>query len=709
MAELFGVATGALGAVGLLAQLFDGCVKAYGYFSSAARLDADAQRLLTKVRIEEMRLVVWGREWGVAEGLLERRLAEATGTAGPEVGRERLKGGGPPQGLLAGGPQLRVLAEQILTELYNTITDFRKLQERYGLVAEDAAGGAAAGGNGGGKTLEPEDRRATHERKNSNSGRLSPGNKKSAAAAVKEALVGGSKAPGERTWRRDMALRAKWVIADKEKFSTLLRDLKDWNDALESLFPPSRVPSVQRAWQHELLQSAQRSVSELSLLERASEGVYRQLHDSASLKKLRINLDTVPQDKFRPTFALRVPRDALTLSKLPSSSTLNVPSAGASSGSNPRSIATYLDNAAGGKSVPVLIEWVAYDRNDPEERFLHMRRLDDLARMLRGASERHPDLHTLDCVGYTDDAGDGTTNSRYGLVYRMPDIAAAETTGSTDVEKVTSKLGAMATTPPAQSPTYSSLLNLLTSSDLKTPSLDARVALAHTLAVALWSLHSLDWLHKSLCSANVLFFPSAVSASATKSTATAAVVPDISRPFLVGFDASRPEFETEMSVSPKNPSILDLHRHPRLAAGGGGGMRAKATTKKPSGGEEGTGGAEGSSSDSAGNNSGNSGAYAGGGGRMPYCKSFDMYSLGLVLLEIGLWKPLQTFYRPHYSADRWRDRVIMPVLLPGLDAKTGRRFRDVVELCLTADEDLSSQEAGQLMEDVVARLESIRV
>jgi hypothetical protein len=32
----------------------------------------------------------------------------------------------------------------------------------------------------------------------------------------------------------------QWVIADKEKFNTLLRGLKDYNKGLEKLFPPSR-------------------------------------------------------------------------------------------------------------------------------------------------------------------------------------------------------------------------------------------------------------------------------------------------------------------------------------------------------------------------------------------------------------------------------------------------------------------------------------
>jgi hypothetical protein len=230
-------------------------------------------------------------------------------------------------------------------------------------------------------------------------------------------------------------------------------------------------------------------------------------------------------------------------------------------------------------------------------------------------------------VGYTDNSA----NSRYGLVYKAP------------------------------ASSYSTLHALISSADLKTPDLDDRVRLAHTLAVALWSLHSLDWLHKSLCSTNITFFPSAFSTSANSPTASAALVPEISNPYLIGFDASRPDLDTALSMVPKNPSIENLHRHPSSLRG------------------------------------------------MGYCKAFDIYSLGLVLLEIGLWKVLQTYYKPHYSAERWRDKVVLAVLVQGLGSKVGKRYKDTVAMCLEVSEDMSSGEAGKIMEKVVSTLESIRV
>jgi serine/threonine protein kinase len=235
-----------------------------------------------------------------------------------------------------------------------------------------------------------------------------------------------------------------------------------------------------------------------------------------------------------------------------------------------------------------------------------------------------------DCLGYTDD----TTTNRYGLLYRAPESSS------------------------------SSLNTLISSNGFRTPDLGDRFQLAHTLAVALWSLHSLDWLHKSFSSSNILFFPSAFSGSATKTTAVAASVPDISSPNLLGFDVSRPDGVGEMSVASKGNAASDLHRHP---------------------------------------------SSLNGMSRKPYCKSFDIYSLGLVLLEIGLWKVLQLYHKPHYTAERFRDKVVVQNLIPNLNSKTGRLYRDVVERCIFAREDLSGQEAGQLMEYVVGTLESLRV
>ncbi|KAH6719202.1 prion-inhibition and propagation-domain-containing protein, partial [Leptodontidium sp. 2 PMI_412] len=554
MAELVGTVFGVVGAVGVLGQIFDGCIKAYSFFTSASNLGRDSERLVCKIRIEEMRLLVWGREWGVIEGRLEEYLVKES-----QMGNERLRG----------------LALDILVELHRSISDFGRLKERYGLREE--------GGDGSQRAL----------------------------AGKKD---GGTGVAGRL--RNELQLRAKWVIADKEKFTVLLRDLKDYNDGLEQLFPPGRLATLHRTWTNELLQSAHRDLGQLKNLEMAASTTYPQLNASASLKQLRINLDATPTAKFKQTYALKIQRTAINIT--------------GSLDSDPRRCHGSYQNPAGTGIEDVIVEWIQYDKEDLDARLNHVRRIDDLAKMIHSSSDRHPDLHTLDCLGYTDDS----SSSRYGLIYISPH------------------------------PSSSNLNVLIQSNDMRTPDLGDRFKLAHTLAVALWSFHSLDWLHKSLCSSNILFFPSAFSASAKQATAISASIPDISSPFVLGFDASRPDGVDEMSVASKNSAAADLHRHPNSLNG---------MSKKP------------------------------------YCKGFDIYSLGLILLEIGLWKVLQTYHKPHHSPERFRDKVVVQNLVPNLNSKTGRLYREVVERCLFAKDDLSDQEAGQLMEIVVGSLESLRV
>ncbi|TGO87588.1 hypothetical protein BPOR_0217g00190 [Botrytis porri] len=560
MAEALGTALSIVGAVGVLGQIFSGCITAYSLFTTASDLSRDSEKLICKIKIEEMRLLVWGREWGVLEGRFEEELKREEG-----IGNARLRG----------------LAMEILSELYRTITDFQRLREKYGVVEQ----------SGGRDEIE---RRESYDRE------------------VEKEKVGFGK--GKLSLRSELSKRVKWVISDKEKFTVLLQDLKDYNNGLEQLFPPSRLATLHRTWTNELLQGAHRDLHKLKDLEAASSGVYPALNVSANLKQLRINLDEKETKNFKPTYTLKIQRHALVVKNSDIGRTHG-----------------QYRNRSSAEPQDIIVEWVEYEKEDIDARLNHLRRIDDLARMIHSASNRHPDLHTIDSLGYTDDS----TSSRYGLIYRSP------------------------------SPSSSTLNSLITSNDFRTPDLGDRFKLAHTLSVALWSLHSLDWLHKNLCSSNILFFPSAYTKN-PRISKERENVPDISTPYLLGFDASRPDHMGEMSIATRNPTAADLHRHPSS-------LHSSSCPRKE------------------------------------YCKSFDIYSLGLILLEIGLWKTLQTYHKPHYSAEKFRDKIVVQNLVPGLGSKVGRGYREVVERCLGVREDVNGAEAGALMEFVVGRLKSLRV
>lgn len=263
---------------------------------------------------------------------------------------------------------------------------------------------------------------------------------------------------------------------DKEKFTGLLQDAKDYNDGLEQLFPPSRLAKLHRTWTNELLQGAHRDLEKLKILETASSGVYPTLNVSANLKQLRINLDEKEPKNFKPTYTLEIQRHTFVIKN-----------------SDMRRTHGQYRNPSSTEPQEIILEWVEYGKKDLDTRLNHLRRIDDLACMIYSDSNRHSDLHTIDCLGYTDD----TISSRYRLIYCCLSLSFSSST----------------------------LNALIVSNGFRTPDLGDRFKLAHTLSVAPWSLQSLDWLHKNLCSSNILFFPSAYILTDRENA------PDISTPY----------------------------------------------------------------------------------------------------------------------------------------------------------------------------------
>ncbi|KAL8975469.1 MAG: hypothetical protein Q9197_000324 [Variospora fuerteventurae] len=209
-----------------------------------------------------------------------------------------------------------------------------------------------------------------------------------------------------------------------------------------------------------------------------------------------------------------------------------------------------------GTSTKVWIEWKAYkehwdsdlDKYVPQSD--NIRRVRELVALLQ--SSKPQEFRAPRCLGYFDDRdlpGHSEHDYRFGLVFEK----------FVDVSPV-------------------SLRDVLRR---PTPSVPERIALAHKISVCVLYLHAVNWLHKSLRSDSIIFFPSPIS---------------IRGPYLTGYEYARADRPGETTTGGDVDEWTELYVHPN---------------------------------------------YQGPGTKGLYRKSFDIYSLGIVLLEIAYWQPIE--------------------------------------------------------------------
>ncbi|KAL6801218.1 hypothetical protein GGI42DRAFT_343272 [Trichoderma sp. SZMC 28013] len=184
--------------------------------------------------------------------------------------------------------------------------------------------------------------------------------------------------------------------------------------------------------------------------------------------------------------------------------------------------------------------------------------------------------------------------------------------------------------PDAVEPAPVSLLGLLSSED-PPPTLGQKFWLAAKLSRC---ISQLQLVHESFRSENIVFFP-----KHEKST-TIPPRTDLAEPWVLGFEFSRPEQYFSAGLEDKCLA-RDVYRHPD---------RQQSPTQ-------------------------------------PFIKLHDIYALGVVLLEIGLWQPALTLEKSGFA--RVKPNAITKVLIrhaeKRLGAKMGEKYQAVVLTCLRSD------------------------
>ncbi|EAW11632.1 uncharacterized protein ACLA_093310 [Aspergillus clavatus NRRL 1] len=120
-------------------------------------------------------------------------------------------------------------------------------------------------------------------------------------------------------------------------------------------------------------------------------------------------------------------------------------------------------------------------------------------------------------------------------------------------------------------------------------------------------VHTVGWLHRNICSENILFF---------KPKPTTAAATPLTHPYLTGFTFSRADSPVEISDQASEDPLLGIYRHP-------------AALGEPT---------------------------------ASYAMYMAHYSLGAVLVEIAEWRPLKHIVKKHIDVTRGEVDVSLAAL-----------------------------------------------
>ena len=162
------------------------------------------------------------------------------------------------------------------------------------------------------------------------------------------------------------------------------------------------------------------------------------------------------------------------------------------------------------------------------------------------------------------------------------------------------------------------------------PCLESRFRLALNITASIKHIHEANITHKNINSNNLLYF---LSSSLSRSREKIWKSSFIRKPYLTGFFPKG----SELSDADQDTPFTGLYYHPKLF----------------------------------------------GPGKSAYNLMHDYYSLGLVLLEIGLWMPIGKFWKSRYSLGDFKIRL-QDIYLRKLSSKCGDGYMNAVLFCMTA-------------------------
>ena len=181
-----------------------------------------------------------------------------------------------------------------------------------------------------------------------------------------------------------------------------------------------------------------------------------------------------------------------------------------------------------------------------------------------------------------------------------------------------------------------------TSSRIPLPSLSQRFTLASSLATSLYTFMLARWHHKMFNSLNIYFLFCEAESS----------LPNFDSPLVGGYSVSRPSAVEEISICATRSSLSESYLHPQL--------RVPARQ------------------------------------RPRYATKYEIYSLGLLLVEIGFWQPIAKIAAASaprhgsHSAEGFKNAIIEKTSTD-LACWMGEQYRDITLRCLRIGDGLGER------------------
>lgn len=420
-----------------------------------------------------------------------------------------------------------------------------------------------------------------------------------------------------------VARKFKFILKDKKKVERLAKRLCYYNDSLDKMTSRQEQESSRRRLRTHF---STQDPEKLHLLQQAA--ALLEHHDIETMASSRSVLETgypvehrsrppEKEDGIQGLHGYRLEYHELDFHGIPFSA------------DQPRAVATF-------QRETVLVDWRCC-RDDTwrkENPIAFRQRTENLTRILN-SDLGSLNLSVLHCVGYID-----RNTTVTGYAFRLPPEANSKQKPLT---------------------LHHLLTNVTKPSDI--PDLGERFEVAKALVSTVFEFHNMGWMHKNVQSKNILFWPKPGTQDE----------PNLSKPYLVGFDISRPNQPGEVSEKPFSNNEDDLYRHPDYKG-------SKPNSFQP---------------------------------------PFDIYSLGIVLFEIGLWAAISRqngsqvrrgARPPLKSHVSYTDPAFIENVMKGpvMDLKQymGVRYRDAVITCLNGTfdkiwEQSKGEDRMQLYQDEV--------